>query len=181
MEILNKALERERELKEEAIAEKEMEMEQMRRQLAESKSGKIGNGEQVFAVADRNDDIQKKKLIVRSRNLRDKKFLESEVFKKLMLAISGGENVKFEDWDELFATVNRIYPSYKDNIAKFCRMSEIQMKVCVLLKIGMSFSDISVLVIRSKDTVYSICTRLYFKNFKTKGTASKWAELMRSL
>ena len=83
-----------------------------------------------------------------------------------MLAISGGENVKFEDWDELFATVNRIYPSYKDNIAKFCRMSEIQMKVCVLLKIGVSFSDISVLVIRSKDTVYSICTRLYFKNFK---------------
>lgn len=56
-------------------------MEQMRRQLAESKSGKIGNEEQVFAVADRNDDIQKKKLIVRSRNLRDKKFLESEVFK----------------------------------------------------------------------------------------------------
>ena len=181
MEILNKALEREREQKEEAIAEKEMEMEQMRRQLAESKSGKIGNEEQVFAVADRNDDIQKKKLIVRSRNLRDKKFLESEVFKKLMLAISGGENVKFEDWDELFATVNRIYPSYKDNIAKFCRMSEIQMKVCVLLKIGVSFSDISVLVIRSKDTIYSICTRLYFKNFKTKGTASKWAELMRSL
>ena len=36
MEILNKALKRERELKEEAIAEKEMEMEQMRRQLAES-------------------------------------------------------------------------------------------------------------------------------------------------
>ena len=125
--------------------------------------------------------FQVAKLIVRSRNLRDKKFLESEVFKKLMLAISGGENVKFEDWDELFATVNRIYPSYKDNIAKFCRMSEIQMKVCVLLKIGMSFSDISVLVIRSKDTIYSICTRLYFKNFKTKGTASKWAELMRSL
>lgn len=62
MEILNKALERERELKEEAIAEKEMEMEQMRRQLAESKSGKIGNEEQVFAVADRNDDIQKKKV-----------------------------------------------------------------------------------------------------------------------
>lgn len=60
-------------------------------------------------------------------------------------------------------------------------MSEIQIKVCVLLKIGVSFSDISVLVIRSKDTVYSICTRLYFKNFKTKGTASKWAELMRSL
>lgn len=86
-----------------------------------------------------------------------------------------------EEWDELDKSVNDVYESFSSTLTEHCKMSKHEYNVCLLLKIGLSPADISRLTNRSQQAINSTRSRLYFKYFGKKGSASEWDDFIKSI
>ena len=182
MEILRNTMESERMQNEEAIRQKEMEIDGMQKRLKQmSDEVSLRKKELECAVYDRKNDIQRMKLNIRTKQNCDRRMIQTDVYKSLSEAILAPQDCKFADWENLYAVVNSIYPSFRNNLSKLKRMSEIQLRVCVLLRVGFSIQDVAVIVCRSQDSVYSICSRLYHRNFNAKGSSKMWVDVVKAL
>lgn len=117
----------------------------------------------------------------KENHLLDKKMATTAIYKDIIKILNSHSQKMLPDWQLLSETVYEIYPMFNSSLYKFKKMSEIELHVCLLLKIGISMKDIAKLVCRSEDSVYSICRRLYKKNFSDEPTAKKWKDLINSL
>lgn len=105
----------------------------------------------------------------------------SEVCKKLKTVVESDGKDTFLEWQSLADIVSDMYPTFHPNLLKLKKMSSIELKVCLLLKIGIAIPDVSKIICRSQDTVYSICRRLYKKNFEDSPSAKKWKDFIQTL
>lgn len=117
----------------------------------------------------------------KENHLLDKKIATTAIYKDIIKILNSHSKKMVPDWQLLSETVYEIFPMFSSSLYKFKKMSEIELHVCLLLKIGISMKDIAKLVCRSEDSVYSICRRLYKKNFSDEPTAKKWKDLINSL
>lgn len=117
----------------------------------------------------------------KENHLLDKKIATTVIYKDIIKILNSHSKKMVPDWQLLSETVYEIFPMFSSSLYKFKKMSEIELHVCLLLKIGISMKDIAKLVCRSEDSVYSICRRLYKKNFSDEPTAKKWKDLINSL
>lgn len=115
------------------------------------------------------------------RHSADIKITGSEIYKKIKTVIESEGKETFLEWQSLSDTVSNIFPMFRPNILKLRKMSSIELRVCLLLKMGLTVPDVSRIVCRSQDTVYSICRRLYKKNFEDSPSAKKWKDFIQSL
>lgn len=90
-------------------------------------------------------------------------------------------NLTEEEWEALDSDVNEIYPEFKVSLIRLCKISVIEYRLCLLLKINVSLSEIAILLNRSKEAVYSSRRRLFKKAFKTDGGASQWDDYIKTL
>lgn len=86
-----------------------------------------------------------------------------------------------EEWDELDKSVNDVYESFSSTLTEHCKMSKHEYNVCLLLKIGISPAEISRLTNRTQQAINSTRSRLYFKFFGKKGSASEWDDFIKSI
>ncbi len=86
-----------------------------------------------------------------------------------------------EDWQSLDKEVNSHYPEFKERLSALCRISDIEYRVCLLLKVGVSPKDIATLTIKTKSAISVMRKRLYLKAFGKEETPEKWDEFIRSL
>lgn len=117
----------------------------------------------------------------KENHLLDKKIATTAIYKDIIKILNSHSKKMVPDWQLLSETVYEIFPMFSSSLYKLKKMSEIELHVCLLLKIGISMKDIAKLVCRSEDSVYSICRRLYKKNFSDEPTAKKWKDLINSL
>lgn len=94
---------------------------------------------------------------------------------------SDTRNLKEEEWGQLDKEVHVFYPEFKSSLVRLCKISEIEYRLCLLLKINIGLADIATLLNRSKEAVYSSRRRLYKKAFQTDGGADQWDAFVRSL
>lgn len=126
-----------------------------------------------------NDALEKAKMFENGAFQQDEQksscqMTETDVYSSIKELLKSDCSSGFQNWSQLTDTVYAIYPMYKLKVLKLKRMSDIEKHVCLLLKVGLSASEISKLVCRSPDTIYSICRRLYEKNFSDTPSAKKW-------
>ena len=86
-----------------------------------------------------------------------------------------------EQWEELESTVNRTYIDFTKNLKSFYNISEHELKVCLMIKIGISPTNIAKFTNHSKEAINSTRGRLYAKVFNKAASAPKWDEFIRSL
>lgn len=86
-----------------------------------------------------------------------------------------------EEWVELDKTVNNVFESFSSTLLGNCKMSRHEYGVCLLLKIGLSSSEISRLTNRSLQAINSTRSRLFFKYFGKKGSAAEWDKFIKSI
>jgi len=68
---------------------------------------------------------------------------------------NGKKNMKDADWKQLYQAVDEIYPTFKDQLLKeLGSFTEQQMKVCYLMRIGLSNSQIQHMTNMSRATVW---------------------------
>lgn len=90
------------------------------------------------------------------------------------------DNLSAEDWQTLTAAIDSTYSQFTHRLKDLYPVSEVELQVCLLLKIGISSTRIAQLVLRSKQAVTSIRKRLYKKVLGQEGTPDEWDKFIRN-
>lgn len=87
-----------------------------------------------------------------------------------------------EDWLNLEVALQEIYPAFYSQLKVNGTLSEIEWRVTMLVKIGVSPNQISRITNKSSSSITSIRARLYKKTFGAENASAKdWDELVYSL
>ena len=86
-----------------------------------------------------------------------------------------------DDWHELEATINQLNPDFLKKLRTFCRLTSLELHVCLLLKLKVPPVGIAQLTAHSKQAITNLRSRLYAKTFGQKGTPTQWDEFVWSL
>ena len=97
------------------------------------------------------------------------------------VAHSETNTINHDDWEQLYKYVNTQYPQFVQRLSDLVKLSEIEHKVCVLVKCKMTPKEISILTNRSIESVSSIRRRLYKKIYMKQGKPSDLDNLIYSL
>ena len=125
--------------------------------------------------------------IARLKNIESKRALDnirsSSVFLRMMDLVEHDmpQKITDDDWDELKNVINREYENFNQKIDSLCHPNSTDLKVCLLLKAQVEPLKIAMMVMRAKNSVSSIRSRLYQKAFGCKGSAKDWDEVINSL
>ena len=86
-----------------------------------------------------------------------------------------------KDWQDLKSTFNEALPSFLIALTQDVPLSETELRICMLQKLGFPNRDISSLLNSATSTISSTSARLYKKIVKKKGGATEWSEYIQSL
>lgn len=101
--------------------------------------------------------------------------------KKLNDGYASGASLTDSEWFELDEAVNKISPNFSKKVHDLCKMSEHEYRVCLLIKVGITPTNIALLTHHSKEAITSVRRRLYYKAFGEKASPSEWDKVIRSL
>ncbi len=109
-----------------------------------------------------------------------KSLKESDIYRKFHQADSVSDLTK-EDWEVLQQAINNTYENFSNHLYALFPISNTELKICLLLKIGMPVSKIAILIGRTKSTVTSARKKLYEKMFNKKGTPDMFDKIIDDL
>ena len=109
-----------------------------------------------------------------------KSLKESDIYRKFHQADSVSDLTK-EDWEILQQAINNTYENFTNHLYALFPISNTELKICLLLKIGMPVSKIAILIGRTKSTVTSARKKLYEKMFNKKGTPDMFDKIIDDL
>ena len=89
--------------------------------------------------------------------------------------------VSGEDWSLLEEAVNGAYGGLIGKLYKIHKLNEREVRICLLIKIGILPKDMAKLTNYSRESISSVRRRLYEKFFGEKGTPQQWDEFIDSL
>lgn len=117
------------------------------------------------------------KLVKEEQNIK-----ESHIYKRLMTAI---EEQTFrlveEDWKEIQNLINQSYENFDSNLRGFLDVTPQEYRICLLLKMGVSPTNIAHFVNLTKEAITASRRRMYTKAFSKKGKPADWDKIINSL
>jgi len=129
--------------------------------------------EQVQAVLKTNKE---------ERQLSESLFRESDIYNKFHNAACNETiRISSDDWEMLRIKIDECYKGFSSRLRSIHPISNMEMRICLLLKINISVTGISMLCGRSKSAIVSARKRLYEKYFAEKGKPEQWDEFILSL
>lgn len=105
---------------------------------------------------------------------------QSDIYKAFHQAAESNTKLKETDWQELILAVNEVYNDFTQRLYLLYPIKDIELQVCLLLKINLSPTQVSVITTRSKQATTSIRKRLYYKVFNKEGTPEQWDAFIRN-
>lgn len=110
-----------------------------------------------------------------------KSIIESEIFKIIMTEIDKDHyRLSEKHWDELQQIVNQTYPNFDKNLYSFLEVSPQEYRICLLVKIGISPTNIAHFMNVTKEAITASRRRMYTKSFNKKGKPSDWDKIILS-
>lgn len=111
----------------------------------------------------------------------EEEFLASEFYLSLRRRIAAGEMLKKEDWDEVEQQLRPVWPGFTNRLFTLCRMSELEYRVCLLIKLRVSPSEMAAVLSKDASSISTVRSRLYQKVFQRKGSSKDWDSFVLSL
>lgn len=108
-------------------------------------------------------------------------FRQSDIYCKFHDAAKSHTDVESKDWEILRTELDHCYKDFTTRLRAIYPISDIEMKICLLLKIKIHVTDIASLVGRSKSTIVSARRNLYEKTHGEKGKPEQWDNLILAL
>lgn len=133
---------------------------------------------------DKYEALKKSSEQKNEQNIKDKNcaFKKSAIHQIIQNEIENGSyTLQDSYWKDLEKTVNEIYPNFTNNLNSFYEVSNHELKVCLMVKIGISPIHIAKFTNHSKEAINSTRGRLYAKVFKEPASAPKWDEFIKTL
>lgn len=91
------------------------------------------------------------------------------------------QDVPHVDWAAIDGLFSQRLPHFGKALRELIPLSDIEWRVCQLLKLGFTPSQIAQLASRSPEAISSIRRRLYAKVFQKKGSPADWDAFIESL
>lgn len=107
---------------------------------------------------------------------------ESHIYQCLVAAI--GEqtfHLTEKDWKDIKEIINQAYENFDSNLRGFLDVNPQEYKICLLLKMGFSPTNIAHFVNLTKEAITASRRRMYTKAFNKKGKPSDWDKIINSL
>ena len=108
-------------------------------------------------------------------------FFQSDYYQTIRQSIAIGENLSEEDWSEMERQVNAMSSGFTRKLRSLYDFSDIEYKVCLLIKLRIPHKDIAAITHRAPDSVSSIRSRLHKKILGPHGGAKEWDYFVLSL
>lgn len=90
-------------------------------------------------------------------------------------------NINEDEWKDLDELINKYYNDFKITLYRICKLSEIEYRICLLLKVGFTLSDMATILHREPSTLSMARKRLYKKLFHKDGKAEELDIFIRSI
>ncbi len=179
--ILDELLKRQKATNAASIKEKEDEIKRIAQELVEVKEQDAQKKSELEGILKEKElELMGINIDANQRTYCDLRFKQSLVYKKISEYLKGS-SCSFCEWDLLKETIEKNYPGFERRFANFENMNETEFKVCLLFRAGLGATEISSFVCKSRSSVYSICWRLYEKNFGKAAAPSEWEKLIKSI
>lgn len=95
--------------------------------------------------------------------------------------ISDKSKITEKDWDELIAAIDKTYNNFTWRLQKlYPKISEQEIRICVLLKISINPQYIANLLSRSRQAMDSARKKLYQVTHSQDGTAKMWDDFIKT-
>ena len=114
-------------------------------------------------------------------NMSEQIFTHSDYYLALRQHLCKGPALKQDEWEELEAQMRSDCPRFFRRLAEMGQLSEVELRVCMLTKLGVPPSAIAIHTFREYSSISTIRSRLYFKLFGKKGSAKELDEFVRKL
>lgn len=108
-------------------------------------------------------------------------FFASDWFVSFRRRVVAGELLKQEDWEAVEREMKPVYADFFRRLPGLCRMSTVEYRVCLLIKLRFSPSEMAAVLCKDISTVSSIRNRLYKKVFGRSGGSRDWDDFILSL
>lgn len=89
--------------------------------------------------------------------------------------------LKDSDWKKIEAGLLKAYPAFKEKLLGLYALSDTEYRICMLIKMEVSPSNIADLMAISKSAVSQNRLRMQQKVFDGEGTAKDWDKFVLSL
>ena len=86
-----------------------------------------------------------------------------------------------EEWEDLATRLDDIYNGFTARLLSLARLSETELRICRLVKIGVPPAEIADIIFKSKSAVTHARRRMYMKLTKTNGNADDCDALLQEL
>lgn len=109
-----------------------------------------------------------------------KEFQESKLYKQIKC--SSHENnfhLSETEWKQLAQYIDDVYDDFSNRLLRLCNMSEMELRVCYLIKIDVPPIAISALVCRNKNAISMLRKRLYEKITHQEGNAKQLDDFIK--
>lgn len=111
-----------------------------------------------------------------------KKAKESDIYKEIAKRIARGNfTLDSNQWTLLEKSINETYPNFTETLRSFYDVSQQELRVCLMIKMGIAPGNIAKFTNHSKEAINSTRGRLYAKVFKEPASAPKWDEFIKTL
>ena len=95
----------------------------------------------------------------------------SDIYKKFHAAVDSDLRILDDDWQSLQQALDLTYDNFTKRLRYlYSNLSSIELRICCLIKISIRVTDMAILLNRSKSSISSARSRLYFKLTGEDGT-----------
>lgn len=125
----------------------------------------------------------KQTILLQNKNELQEEHLEaSPIYEFFHKGDGSNINAHDEEWEQLETTINTLYSGFTEKLYALCpSISEIELRICYLIKINVSPSAIAYILKRTPSAISMIRSRLYEKMYGRKGTPTLFDKSIGSL
>lgn len=107
---------------------------------------------------------------------------DSAIYQSIKHSIENQEyRLSDEHWTELTKLINNTYPGFDKNLHAFLDVNSQEYKICLLIKIGITPTNIAHFLNLTKEAITASRRRMYTKSFHKRGTPADWDKIIISL
>lgn len=110
-----------------------------------------------------------------------KQFYDKDINELITLRVNSNKMLKPADWQLIEERLYESFPNFKDELCSHINLSETELRICMLIKMEVSPSNMAKLLALSNSSVTQIRLRLQHKVFNGQGTAKDWDNFVLSL
>lgn len=110
-----------------------------------------------------------------------RRFYDKDISELLTTHIYNNKVLRTADWNQIESRLLEAFPTFKDSLYSLYNLSETEYRICMLIKLDVSPSNMAKLMATGNSTISQSRLRMQQKVFDGKGSAKDWDSFVLSL